>query len=52
MSEEQLRELGAQGRTFVETRYDIRALNRQLLDAALACGRGCVVDSDTVTIGV
>lgn len=32
----ELQELGAQGRRFVEQRYDIRALNREVLDLAIA----------------
>jgi colanic acid/amylovoran biosynthesis glycosyltransferase len=36
LPEEQLQTLGAQGRAFVEARYDIRKLNRELLDNALA----------------
>ncbi|HEY5809992.1 MAG TPA: glycosyltransferase family 4 protein [Povalibacter sp.] len=35
LSEEQLQSLGAQGRAFVEARYDIRKLNRELLATAL-----------------
>jgi glycosyltransferase involved in cell wall biosynthesis len=35
LSHEQLHSLGAQGRAFVETRYDIRRLNRELLATAL-----------------
>jgi colanic acid/amylovoran biosynthesis glycosyltransferase len=51
LSEEQLRELGAQGRSFVEARYDIRSLNRHLLDTAVAHGRGSMDLADTVTTG-
>jgi glycosyltransferase involved in cell wall biosynthesis len=36
LSEQQLQALGAHGRAFVEARYDIRKLNRELLDTALA----------------
>lgn len=52
LSEEQLSSLGAQGRSFVETRYDIRLLNRHLLDTAVAYGRGSIDMADTVTTGV
>ena len=52
LSEPQLRALGALGRGFVEARYDIRVLNRELLDAAMACGRGGVMNGDTATLSV
>ncbi len=40
LSEEQLRSLGAEGRAFAQARYDIRVLNPELLDTALAHRRG------------
>lgn len=40
LPEEQLQSLGAKGRAFVEARYDIRRLNRELLDTALTHGHG------------
>ncbi|MFC4314343.1 glycosyltransferase family 4 protein [Steroidobacter flavus] len=51
MPEEELQSLGAQGRAFVEARYDIRRLNRELLDTASASRKtvvgdieGCAID--------
>jgi glycosyltransferase involved in cell wall biosynthesis len=44
LSPDELRQLGAHGRSFVEHRYDIRALNRELLDTA-TCGREPLDDS-------
>jgi hypothetical protein len=35
LPEQQLRSLGAQGRAFVEVRYDIRRLNREMLATAM-----------------
>ncbi len=42
LPEEQLQSLGAEGRAFVEARYDIRKLNRELLDIALASRKAAV----------
>jgi glycosyltransferase involved in cell wall biosynthesis len=39
LSADELRQLGAQGRLFVEHGYDIRSLNRELLDIAVASRR-------------
>jgi glycosyltransferase involved in cell wall biosynthesis len=46
LTEKQLTSLGAQGRAFVEARYDIRKLNRELLATAMSC-RG---ERDVATI--
>jgi len=51
LSEEQLRSLGAHGRSFVEARYDIRPVNRELLGTAMLYRRGRALRADTVTIG-
>ena len=50
LSEEQLRALGAQGRGFAETRYDIRVINRELLDAAMKRAGSRELDGDTVGV--
>ncbi|WP_129777705.1 glycosyltransferase family 4 protein [Peristeroidobacter soli] len=46
LSEEQLRALGAEGRAFAQSRYDIRVLNAELLSTALTYARDAVVDDD------
>lgn len=50
LSEEQLRSLGAHGRSFVEARYDIGPLNRELLQTALLYGRRRPLGAAMVTI--
>ena len=49
LSVAELSELGARGRAFAESRYDIRRLNRELLEAALSCRRSPATDAAAVT---
>jgi glycosyltransferase involved in cell wall biosynthesis len=48
--EDQLQSLGAQGRAFVAARYDIRRLNRELLDTALASRKAIVADIEDCAV--